>query len=73
MSLGQRVKTRRKDLGLTREQLAVKAGLTMSTIGRVERGASQSAPVATVYALAQALGVTVEYLHIGDPSDEVSA
>jgi len=36
--LGQRIRQRRKDLGLSQEGLAHEAGLDRSYVGRIERG-----------------------------------
>lgn len=55
--LGARVRDRRKSLGLTQEGLAVKAGLTLRTVTRVEAGTWPSHR--TLAALALALGCTM--------------
>jgi DNA-binding transcriptional regulator YiaG len=51
----------RKSAGLSREQLAVAAGISMRTVERTERGDSRPRPV-VVAALALALGVEAEAL-----------
>ena len=52
------LKAERKRAGLTREELAVKAGVTVGTIYRIETG--KSAPLKAVrLALATALGVSI--------------
>lgn len=66
--MGQRVRARRKELGLSQEQLAVKAGVSYPTIGRIERNAHFAAQFPTVLALAKALDVTVDYLTKDDPT-----
>lgn len=72
--MGQRVRARRKALGLSQEQLAVKAGISYPTLGRIERsGFASGSKLPTISALAEALGVTVDYLINGDSTDEVSA
>jgi transcriptional regulator with XRE-family HTH domain len=40
ITLGTQVRTRRKALGMTQEELAERAGLSVDMIGRVERGQS---------------------------------
>lgn len=50
----------REKRGLTREQLAVRAGVSSSTVYLVERAGLLSKPIAAK--LAAALGVTVEEL-----------
>lgn len=53
---------------LTHEQLATKAGVTTSTVGRAERGEHVPEP-ATVYALAGALGVPLDALFVLEPEN----
>ena len=59
--LARRVKERRKSLGLTQEQLADRAGLTINFVGRLEIG-ERSPSFATLVRLAKALGVDASYL-----------
>lgn len=47
--------------GLSREQLAVKAGITAGALGRIERGIASPAWV-TVEALCRELGVSVSWV-----------
>lgn len=50
--------------GLKQEELAMKSGVKLSTLQKLERGASRvnGATVETILRLAHALGVTVEDL-----------
>jgi transcriptional regulator with XRE-family HTH domain len=48
----------REDRGLTMEALAFKSGVSLGSLGRIERGNS-SAAWSTVVALADALGVSM--------------
>lgn len=59
------VRERREELGLDRETLAVRAGLSFSTIGRLERGSEPS--LETLKALAPALEMELGDLiaHVG--------
>ena len=59
---GQRLVELRKAAGLTQAELAVKAGLGMMQVSRIERGAVSDPQVSTVQALADALGVPVAEL-----------
>ena len=59
--IGRTLETLRKAAGLTREQLAVKAGISSSTVVRTEHG-KHDPSVATLNALADALGVPVSRL-----------
>ena len=69
---GQRVKKLREQRGLTQQQLADRAGLTNDTISNYERGRRTDPPVSVVYAVANALDVTVDDL-LAPPEPEVAA
>lgn len=58
---GERVKSFREKAGLTREALAVKAGVSFMTIGKIEREDTDTTAT-TLVALANALGVRPEEL-----------
>jgi len=60
-SFGQRIKRLRKDAKLTQEQLAERAGVSTSTITRIEQG-ERGVSTKTEKALAQALGTSFERL-----------
>ncbi len=59
--VSQQVRTLRTGAGLSQEQLAVKAGLSSATVGRIE-AATHTPSLATLAKLAEALGVTVAQL-----------
>ena len=69
---GQRLVELRKAAGLTQAELAVKAGLGMMQVSRIERGAVSDPQMSTVQALAEALGVPVAEL-LADPEPEAVA
>jgi transcriptional regulator with XRE-family HTH domain len=55
------IRAAREALGMTREELAFKAGISFGTLERIERG--QNTPRrATLAVLAEALGIPVEEL-----------
>ncbi len=58
------IKEARLKAGLKQEELAMKSGVKLSTLQKLERGASSvnGATVETILRLAHALGVTVEDL-----------
>jgi transcriptional regulator with XRE-family HTH domain len=60
MTLADRLKQLRKQHGLTQDDLAAKAGVSIATIQRVERSESPSA--ATIASLASAFGMTAAAL-----------
>jgi len=64
--LGQRIRARRRELGLSQEGLAHEAGLDRSYVGRIERGEHNLTFIALVR-LARALGCDVAALTVGLP------
>jgi putative hydrolase of the HAD superfamily len=61
-TLGKRLQLARKRAGMTQQELCQKAGLSYSTLAKIERGAIRSPSVFTVAAIAQATGTSVEDL-----------
>lgn len=61
MTLGERIKARRTELGLTQAQLAEKAGVRQPTLSNWESGAG-SPQLAKLTSVAAALGVTLAEL-----------
>lgn len=57
--IGQRIAALRKTAGLTQEELAIRAQLQRTHIGRIEAG-RYAVTLETVQAIAQALGMTVD-------------
>ena len=62
--IGQRVKALRTMAGLTQQELADRAGLQRTHIGRIEDGAFGS-HVETIQQVAEALGMTVDIIDPG--------
>jgi len=60
--LGRRLRQVRRAKDLTQEQLAAKSGVNAITISRLESGDASKAYARTVRDLAQALGVSADYL-----------
>ena len=58
LSIGERIRTRRHELGLTLKQVGGRTGLSVSLISQIELGKS-AASVHTLYKVATALGVRV--------------
>ena len=58
---GRRIREERKKLGMTQEKLAEDVNLSTAYIGQIERG-ERSPTLETVVAIANRLGVTVDYL-----------
>lgn len=64
-TLGQRIKSRRKELGLTLDQLAALAGTKKQTINHYETGFSKAIRMDLLFRLADALRVSPRYLATG--------
>ena len=65
--MGKRISMRRKQLGLTQEELAEKAGLTSQTISTAETGSKALRP-ANIVKLCSALEISADYLLFGETS-----
>ena len=59
--IGKRISILRKMAGLTQEQLADKAGLQRTHVGRIEAG-KYAVTLEVVQAIAEALGMTVDII-----------
>lgn len=66
-ALGARIASARKNAGLTQQQLCQKAGLSYSTLAKIERGAIKSPSVFTIAQIAAAANASLEQL-AGVPS-----
>ena len=60
--LAQNIKKFRIQLGLSQEEFARKAGITYSTLIKLESGANKNPTVKTLQQLAGALGVSLDQL-----------
>jgi HAD superfamily hydrolase (TIGR01509 family) len=61
-ALGRRLADARRKAGLTQQELCQKAGLSYSTLAKIERGAIKSPSVFTVAAIAAATGVPLDQM-----------
>lgn len=66
--LGQAIKAAREKTSLTQDGLSDKAGLAYSTLAKIEQGAIKNPSFDTVYAITQALGVSIDSLISGEPA-----
>ncbi len=60
-ALGRKIRARRKKLRLSQEELAHRAGVHMTYLSAIERGARNPA-LENLYAIASALGMTLAEL-----------
>jgi len=65
MNMSERIKTKRKELGLTQSQLAKAVGIKQPSLSSIERGESKDLKATTLKGLAKALQVTPEWLETG--------
>lgn len=61
-SLGKRLQDARRAAGFTQQSLCHKAGLSYSTLAKIERGAIKSPSIFTIQTIAEALGVGLDAL-----------
>ena len=59
--IGNRIAALRKKAGLTQEELALRAGLQRTHVGRIESG-RYAVTLEVVQAIAEALGMTVDII-----------
>lgn len=65
VGLGKRLQEARKKAGLTQQDLCHKAGLSYSTLAKIERGAIKAPSIFTIQSIAGALGLSLNQL-LGD-------
>lgn len=62
MSIGQRIKKRRKELKMSADELAKRLGKDRSTIYRYEKGDIENMPIDILEPIAEALSTSPQYL-----------
>lgn len=60
--LGKAIQSARQSAGMTQQQLCMQAGLSYSTLAKIERGAIKTPSVFTVQRIAQVLGISMDDL-----------
>src|SRR6202011_5766405 len=71
-TVGERIKTRRAELGWTQDQLAERAGISKSFVSDVENG-KRSIGADTLLDVGRAMGVSLDFLMTGKESGEQQA
>lgn len=56
------IKERREELGMSQEELSERSGISRQTISAIENGKYSSVLTTTIFALAVAMGTTVDKL-----------
>ena len=69
-NIGNRIKLRRKELGLTLQQLGDKIGVEASTVRKWENNIIQNIKTDKISKIASALGVTINYIINDSRSDQ---
>lgn len=62
MNVGERMKLRRKEIGISADDVAEKIGVSRSTVFRYEKGEIEKLPIEILYPLSEVLRTTPEYL-----------
>jgi transcriptional regulator with XRE-family HTH domain len=62
LTIGDRIKSRRKHLGMSADELGKRLGKDRSTIYRYEKGDIENLPLDILEPIANALGTTPQYL-----------
>lgn len=71
MDIGERIKNRRAELGLTLEEIGNAVGVNRSTIKRYESGQTRRIPFETMERLSVALKTTPEFLEGLDVPEDI--
>lgn len=66
--MGKRILTKRKQLGLSQEELAEKAGITIQMLSTAERGAKGMRPI-NLLKISEALNVSADYILTGNSTE----
>lgn len=66
--IGQRIQKRRKEKGLSQDQLSEQIGISLSFLGHIERG-TRKASVETLAHICKALDADMHYIVFGHSSD----
>lgn len=65
--IGLRIQNRRKEKGLSQDQLSEQIGISLSFLGHIERG-TRKASVETLARICKALDADMHYIVFGHPS-----
>jgi len=61
-TIAEKIRNKRIELGLTQEQLAIKAGIPYTTLSKIENELVTNPTINTLKKIANALEVSVDYL-----------
>lgn len=72
MTTAERIRQRRKEIGMSADTLAEKIGVSRSTVFRYENGFIEKLPINNLIPIARALNTTVGYLMGWDENPETT-
>ena len=72
LALGKQLQAARKSGGFTQQQLCQRAGISYSTLTKIERGAIKAPSIFTIQSIASALEITLDEL-LGGPTSQSGA
>jgi len=61
-SLASKIKSKRLEMKLSQEKLAIKAGVTYASLSKIESGKVTNPTIKTLKKIADALGLSIDYL-----------
>lgn len=64
--IGERIKKRRKAIGMTQQELADAVEISRNSLSRIETSAVPNMTVYTAMRIAQALGISMDFLIYGE-------
>ena len=64
--MGERIKNRRKELGMTQQELADAIQISRNSLSRIETADVPNMTVYTAMRIAQALGISMDFLIYGE-------
>ena len=64
--MGERIKNRRKEIGMTQQELADAVGISRNSLSRIETAVVPNLTVYTAMRLAKVLGISMDFLVYGE-------
>lgn len=72
MTIGENIKNRRKNIGLNREELAEKAGISVSHLAKLERDEQKNPTIQYITAISTALNCSIDELVFNENSNNTA-
>lgn len=68
MHIGENIKLKRENLGLTRNDLIERSGISIAQLSRIERGEQRNPNLETLVAISTALNTSIDEIVFGEES-----